>query len=305
MVAGPMPGRTKNGKTPLKFLGKASSWQGKAPINGLLLPCKQCIGCKLERSRQWAVRLMHEAKQHEKACFLTLTYDDDNLSKNGSLNKDHFSVFINDLRSRCNYYGKGKIKYFGCGEYGDESGRPHYHLALYGPFDVHTDDHERTEKERARSGDRQFAHPDISAVWPYGLHRFSDLTFESAAYVARYILKKIQGELAPFAYGDRVAEFQRQSNGLGKGHIEQWLTDIYPSDHVVFPGRGSFLPPPYYDRLLEKVDPSLFEKVKKKRAEAHEKMTSEEWFQGVIDRQRVASVKKLVAKATLKREGVQ
>lgn len=304
MVAGPLPGRTKNGKTPLKFLGKASSWHGPAPVNGLLLPCRQCIVCRLERSRLWAVRLLHEAKAHENACFLTLTYDDSHLPENQSLIRSHFTTFMKDLRARCHYYEKPKVKAYGVGEYGDRSGRPHYHAILYGPFGCSNSDPDRTPEEPSRSGDSQFSNHHLSAVWPYGRHRYSELTFESAAYVARYVLKKISGTKSEAHYGLRIPEFQSPSKGIGKGHFQAWQGDIYPGDQVVLPGRGSFLPPPYYDRLLEKVDPALYEKVKKKRAESHEKMTSSEWYAGVERRLREGDVKQYVTDATLKREGI-
>lgn len=303
-LAGPMPGRTKNGKTPYRFLGKASSWSGPAPLKCILLPCRQCIGCRLERSRQWATRLMHEANSHEKSCFLTLTYDDNHIPSNGSLNPSHFTTFIKDLRARLDYYGKEKIKYFACGEYGDQTKRPHYHLALFGPYsggpiDFSDPDNQRIEEEPARSGAPQFSHPDIAHVWPHGLHRYSELSFEAAAYVARYILKKMSGIHAPNYYGDLVPEFQRASKGLGKAHFDEWTSDIYPADHVVLPGRGSFMPPPYYDRLLEKVDPALFQKVKTARQEAQKILTPSEWFEGVYERVLSDNVRTMVSKKTL------
>lgn len=308
MVAASMPGRTKNGKSPIKFLGKALTWSGPAPLNGYLLPCRQCIGCHLERSRQWAARLMIETKYHNNACFLTLTYGDDYLPKNNSLNPSHLKTFFKDLRSRLDYYGKEKIKFFAVGEYGFKGKRginPHYHAALFGgPFSCFGSDDQRNEEEPSRSGGLQFSHGDITAVWPFGIHRYSELTFESAAYVARYCLKKVKGAAAEDYYGGRVPEFQRCSKGMGKGHFQDWKMDIYPGDQVVFPGRGEFLPPPYFDRLLEKVDPQLYQDVKRKRAEAHEKMTSPEWFERVERRYRECAVKQLVVDATLKREGV-
>ena len=186
-----------------------------------------------------------------------------------------------------NYYGKEKSKYFAVGEYADPNeatpfGRPHYHLALYGPLGVIGDDPERTEIEPSRSGGRQFTHTDFAACWPHGLHSYSELSFESAAYVARYCLKKITGLFAAPIYEGRTPEFQRNSNGLGKSHLfddqgnPRWLSDVYPSDQIVLPGRGNFLPPPYFDRLLEKADPSLYLQVKKKRQEAQEALTSRE-----------------------------
>jgi hypothetical protein len=67
----------------------------------LQLPCGQCVGCKLERSRQWAVRCMHEASLYENNCFVTLTLDDDHLPSDGSLDKDIFQRFMKRLRKWC------------------------------------------------------------------------------------------------------------------------------------------------------------------------------------------------------------
>lgn len=315
MVASPMPGRLASGKSPIRFLGKASSWHGPPPVNGYVMPCKQCIGCRLEYSRQWATRLIHETKFWEHSIFLTLTYDDDHLPENRSLNPSHLATFFKDLNARFSYYGKGKFKRFAVGEYGykDEFSKrqkqrdinPHYHAIVYSEsIGITGDDPGRTEEEPSRSGDRQWSHVDFSAVWPYGRHRFSECSFESAAYVARYCLKKVSGVNKEAHYGVRVPEFSRPSKGLGKSHVEAWQGDIYPQDRVCLPDRGDFLPPPYYDRLLEKVDPGLFAKVKSARKEAHEKMTGSQWWEHVERRDREGRVKTLVVDKTLKREGV-
>lgn len=314
MVALPMPGKTQKGKTPFKFIGKASSIFSRTfnHKGAILCSCKQCVGCRLESSRQWAARIMHETKFHTDACFLTLTYDEDKLPETytdygpvfGSLVPDDLSGFFKRLRARYQYYGKEKIKYFACGEYGDRTNRPHYHAVIFGPVGVHGADSERVEEEFSRSGGRQFSHSDFSSSWEFGLHRFSEVTFESAAYVARYILKKVSGVSAEDAYGDLRPEFARMSKGLGADHFETWKSDIYPSDQVVFPGRGAFLPPAYYDRLLERADPKLFAKVKEARKEAHEEMTKSEWFARVGELRRIGEVRKLVTDATLIRGGV-
>lgn len=301
-VAGIVPGKTLNGKSRFRFMGSAQSYltrDGFIPPEATLLPCRQCVGCRLDKSVQWATRLMHESESHDNACFLTLTYDPETVPDNGSLNKAHLSTFFKDLRARCDYYGKGKIKYFACGEYGEQKGRPHYHVALFGPFGCYGDDSGRAEEEPSRSGDRQFTHEDISACWEYGIHRFSELSFESAAYVARYVLKKVTGPSSPDFYGDRVPEFQVSSNGLGKAFFEKNAKDVFPSDQVVIPGRGSWSPPEYYLRLLEKRDPELFARVKEKRKEEKEELTKEELASFVERRDREGHVKRLVAEATL------
>jgi len=154
-------GQTKNGKTALRFVGKARNPKIRYQVarsDCLLLPCRQCIGCRLERSRQWATRLMHETAFHKRSIFLTLTYDPKKYLDR-SLIPVHLQTFFKDLRARHHYYGKAKSKYFACGEYGDQNQRAHYHVMLFS--DLGTDDPEATEEEPSRSGDRQFSHPDF------------------------------------------------------------------------------------------------------------------------------------------------
>lgn len=306
-------GTTKKGKVKFTFKGKARRpdlrYLRFLPTTKLL-PCRTCIGCRLEKSRQWATRLMHESSSHEKACFLTLTYDDKHLPKTHSLNRTHYTTFIKDLRSRLKYHAKKedrkkiKIKYFGCGEYGTQGTRginPHYHFLVYGAFCGLGTDQGTTPERPSRSGSPQYSHPHLKAVWKKGDAYFSELTFESAAYVARYILKKVTGTYAKDHYGSLLPEFQSGSNGLGKAHVEKWITDIYPADHVVLPGRGAFMPPPYYDRILEKVDPALYDKVKKAREAAQEDLNLDTFTEHVTDSLREETVRTLVTEATLKR----
>ena len=92
------------------------------------VPCGRCMGCRLEKSRQWAVRCVHEAKFYEDNCFVTLTYAPEHLPKDGSLNRKHVQDFIKRLRRRLD---DRKIRVFYCGEYGDKLRRPHYHLCLF------------------------------------------------------------------------------------------------------------------------------------------------------------------------------
>ena len=97
------------------------------PHRELQLPCGQCVGCRLERSRQWVVRCIHEASLYENNCFLTLTYSDDCLPNGNDLIYRHFQLFMKRLRKR---FGSN-IRFYMCGEYGDLFGRPHYHACLF------------------------------------------------------------------------------------------------------------------------------------------------------------------------------
>lgn len=314
MMAVRRPFKTASGKSDLRFLCSVDKFRarvskGEVFPHGqyLLLPCRQCIECRLAKSREWACRLMHQKKFHAESMFLTLTYDQDHVPKDGSLNKTDFRTFFKDLRGRFDYYGLGKLKFFGVGEYGEEKGRPHYHAIVF------TDCIQRTERfgissaESSRSGDLQFSSGLISEVWPYGLHRFSEVTFESAAYVARYALKKVSGALKSSHYGSRSPEFQSCSNGIGKDWFKEFKEDAFPADSVIVRRNDRMVemcPPEYYMRLLEKFDPAMFRRVKLAREESREQIDSAEWVQGIDDRVRIGEVRTLVAEATLKREGV-
>lgn len=148
--------------------------------------CGQCIGCRLERSRQWAIRCVHEASQHERNCFVTLTYDDKHLPADRSLKLRHFQNFMKKLRKK---YGAG-IRFFHCGEYGEKFRRPHYHALI---FNHDFDDKILWSKNR---GSPLYISESLDSLWEFGFATIGDVTFESAAYVARYITKKVNGELA-------------------------------------------------------------------------------------------------------------
>ena len=94
---------------------------------GFKIPCRNCVGCRLEHSRQWAMRCTHEAQLHSDNCFITLTYDNAHLPSDFSLDKKHFSDFMKRYRKK---FGPN-IRYFHCGEYGSKFGRPHYHACIF------------------------------------------------------------------------------------------------------------------------------------------------------------------------------
>lgn len=157
----------------------------------LQVPCGRCVGCRLERSRQWAIRVVHEASLHERNCFITLTYSDLHLPDDRGLHYDHFQLFMKRLRKK---YGDG-IRFYMCGEYGDKLGRPHFHACLF--------NHDFDDKklwQTTPSGSRLFRSSDLESLWPYGFSSIGDVTFESAAYVARYIMKKVGGDAADEHY---------------------------------------------------------------------------------------------------------
>ena len=109
-------------------------------VRSLSLPCGQCVGCRLERSRQWAMRCMHEASLYSRNCFITLTYNNEHLPSDNSLQYPDFQKFMKRLRKRFNGVDRSAnpdsndqfpIRFYMCGEYGETFGRPHYHACLF------------------------------------------------------------------------------------------------------------------------------------------------------------------------------
>lgn len=231
------------------------------------IPCGQCVGCRLERSRQWAIRLMKENKLHERSSFLTLTYHDDHLprlpSGKPTLVLEDVQLFLKKLRK---HFEPNRLRFFQCGEYGETTQRPHHHMILFGEDFVK----DRVQHSLSQSGHPQYVSSTLTKLWGKGHCTISQVSFESAAYVARYCLKKITGAGSKFLYQGRKPEFVTMSRnpGIASGFFEEFKDDIYPHDEIVPSiGRPASLPPKYFDRLLEKADPALFEQVKKKRVE--------------------------------------
>lgn len=237
-------------------------------VQSLELPCGQCIGCRLERSRQWAVRIMHEASLHDHNCFITLTYREADLPPDSSLNHAHFQKFMKLLRKRLY---PNTVRYYMCGEYGELRLRPHYHAVLFGfiPDDLRL--HEKSE-----SGCAVYTSAFLQSLWPHGYSSVGELTFESAAYVARYVLKKITGPMSERSYemldpdtGEligRKPEYARMSlkPGIGADWFGKFSSDVYPQDHVISRGHEA-KPPRYYDKLLDRSNPDLLEEIKYSR----------------------------------------
>ena len=229
------------------------------------MPCGVCVGCRVDRSRDWAVRCYHEAQLHEANCFLTLTYNNDNLPKNGSLIMRDYQLFMKKLREVL-----GPVRFLHCGEYGDQLGRPHYHACLFGQ-----DFAEDKEIWKVKDKTPLWRSDTLDKLWGLGYCSIGTLTFQSAAYTARYILKKIHGDDAEAHYAGKLPEYVTMSRRPGLGHA--WYekygpNEIWPDDYIIIDNRR-FKVPKYYDRMLEKADPERFEKMKLRRqeyGEAHE-----------------------------------
>lgn len=258
----------------------------------LELPCGQCRGCRLERSRQWALRIMHETQTHQcvsckdraKSCdhhsFLTLTYDKEHLPENGSLKIEDWQRFAKRLRKAI-----GPFRFYHCGEYGERNGRPHYHACVFG-IDFSQD---RMLLQQTR-GTNLYASPMLEQTWGKGQARIGHLTWQSAAYVARYCMGKITGTLArKVHYGDRLPEYATMSRrpGIGSAWFAKFHSEVYPADEVVHNGR-KFKPPRYYD---EKLDPDQLMRVKDQRADKAAKFSQDKTPERLRVREEVAKAR--------------
>jgi len=271
----------------------------KDPVNGGLIfdrnkgiqkmavACGQCLGCRIDHRTMWAIRIVHESYLHLDShgnSWLTLTYREPHdctaeqyaaghyVPRDYSLNPEHVSKFIRRLRKQNPDH---KIRYFYCGEYGDENQRPHYHVCLF--------NHQFNDRVlwKDDEGIYTYTSPSLEKLWPYGFSTTAELNFETASYTAGYCFKKITGKRAEDHYlrCDEYGvaywlqpEFTRMStgrgkpSGLGAKYYEKFKDDIFPADETPVPGHGTVqLVPRYYQDVFAKTDPDTLELVKQQR----------------------------------------
>lgn len=236
------------------------------------VPCGRCVGCRLERARNWTIRIMHEAQLHERNCFLTLTYNDESLTYGGqqaTLYKKDLQDFWKRLRKETN----AKLRYFACGEYGEQRKRPHYHACVFG-----IDFADKTLLRR-EGGNDLYSSVFLDSVWSNGHCSVGALTPGSAAYVARYILDKNLGdERVHYEKQGIEPEFVVMSRkpGIGKNWFDKYASDVYPADRVILEGGQKSRPPRYYDNLRKENFPDEIEKIKIERMARAEAIPLEE-----------------------------
>ncbi len=242
------------------------------------IPCGWCRWCRLEHSRQNAIRCHHEAQMYKENCFITLTYNSEFLPYRGTLVKAHLQKFMKRLQRK---YGEG-IRQFHCGEYGEKKGRPHYHICVF--------NHDFKDKKiwKEHRGHTYYTSQELQSLWsdpktkrPFGNAIVANMTFQTAAYVARYVCKKAKGKNSLSHY-ERVdpetgeiyhllPEFGRGSAGklgaIGKPWLDKYHRDVYPHDEVVINGKP-MKPPKYYDLKFEQLFPDEMEIIKSERRKA-------------------------------------
>lgn len=273
----------------------------------------------------WMARIIHESELHAHKngnCFITLTYDDENVPSDWSLRKDDFQKFIKRLRKSV----KHKIRYFHCGEYGNickhglpvgpdanpnyhcpgcHVGRPHYHAILF------NHDYSDLVEVGANGDNIHYTSPTLEKTWGKGFTQVGTLTPQSAGYVARYCLKKVNGSRQEEHYQNTDPDTGEITNvrpeyatmsrrpGIGKEWFDSYQADIFPSDETPVPGKG-ILPsvPRYYTDILKEQNPELHDEIKARRLKHKEEHPEEYEGPRLIDKYKVKSAQI----RTLKRE---
>lgn len=237
------------------------------------LPCGHCIGCRLDKSREWALRCMCELKENPLAIFVTLTYNDLKVPytyfsdpETGealpalTLRLDDLQRFWKRLRKSL---PDTKIRYFACGEYGKETFRPHYHAIIFGyrPDDLKL-------RERRDTGN-YYVSESLARIWKNGNVIVTDVSFDTCAYVARYTAKKFM-TLEDYFFESHNMEkpflVMSRRPGIGWSYMEH-NRKYFELDHVYvngyYPVDGSI--PVSWIRKIEDIDPEIFEYIKQKR----------------------------------------
>lgn len=253
-----------------------------------LLGCGSCFGCRMEYSKQWALRCMLEASYYERNYFVTLTYDDYHLPsgqfldfggevKDTSLCREDLVKFIKRFRQHCvEHYNHDGVRVFYCGEYGSLTDRPHYHIIFFNCPAI-----DLTFYKRSPEGGYYYHSKDIYDTWrdrdkvSIGFHTVSELNYNMCAYTARYMLKKQKGQSVKdrlFAF-DNVSDtdLQLRSNvfcgmslkpGIGRRYYDEHKDQIYDTDQILYNDEFKAYcakPPRYFDKLYDIDEPGLME----------------------------------------------
>lgn len=241
-----------------EILNKNAGYQYAQQID---VPCRKCLGCRLDYARGWAQRIMLEVESSQNCYFVTFTIDDEHMNDDFSLRKKEFSDFLKNLRQavyRC--YGVRDVRFFMCGEYGRKNLRPHYHVIF---FNLPLDDLLPFQYGK----DVYYRSAFLEKYWKQGFVVVGDVTFNSAGYVARYTMKKAKGFKASDGCEPEFTNMSRRP-GIGRVWFENHYLELYDRDGVYMKSSGKVSlvrPASYFDKLMKDIDPDKLSDVKLNR----------------------------------------
>lgn len=247
----------------------------------MLVPCGQCLGCQKERSKQWAMRIMHEAKEwHSKnqSCFITLTYNDEHIPITKyfqTLDKLAIPTFIRSLRKN---HPDTTIRYYSCGEYGTKEQRPHYHICLFNysfpDKKILPITYNIKAQQSLDNGENKilYSSDELSKYWTKGQHSIAELNIKTASYVAQYCMKIVNARYDTIEEQTREPQFSLMSRkpGIGNAYYQKYHEQWYSYDYITV-GNAKQKPDRYYDKLYKDTHPEQFEIIKALRKERSQK----------------------------------
>lgn len=234
------------------------------------LPCGKCIGCRKNQARTWTTRLTHEAQLHQQNAFITLTYETPPVS----ISKRDCQLFLKRLRKQY-----GTIRYFLCGEYGEQTHRAHYHAIIFGQDFL---------GGATKIGPNLYTNAVLQAIWGHGLISIGTVTPQSCAYVAGYVNKKS-------ADPDTFNLMSRRP-GIGYNWLQKHYQSLLNTETCIIEGSETPIPKRYLDWK-----PDEFASIKNKRATHYRLRTPEQvWKARTTNKNRELNYK---AKSALTNSG--
>lgn len=266
----------KDGQSSFTFKRKDAPFDA----NLMEISCGQCIGCKIQRSKDWSIRCVNEMHHHQNNAFLTLTYSPEHMPSDQGLRKEHLQKFFKRYRKfLSNTAQKPKIRYYACGEYGDQKARPHYHALIFG--------HDFQDKYAWTkiNGNTYYRSPQLEKLWKYGTSLIGEANIGTACYIAKYVTKKINGDQAEETYSrvdtttgeitQIIPEYTVMSTGIGREWLDEFKYDLYKG-FITHDG-VKFKIPRYYMERIGKTNEVLQDKIKSNISKAMADKETETW----------------------------
>lgn len=280
LIGVPTGDLTVNGKPEYKIRSSSLSadFQLELDFNPdhIIVPCGHCLGCRLDYSRRWADRMMLELDSvNGRACFLTLTYDNLHIKWShlddcdnplfGTLDKRDCQLFLKRLRK---YFTDLHIRFFLAGEYGEHTLRPHYHLIVFG---LAPDDFpDLLPDGKNEFGQPYFKSQKLNDIWQNGRCVIAGVNWQTCAYVARYVTKKLSGPWSiDYAVRNVIPEFSLMSRkpGIGKPYLDAHpdCLDLANINLSTPDGGLKIMIPKYFLKELELTDPERYDSIMESR----------------------------------------